>query len=351
MGCSIAWRLSQHGLRVLLLDSGRLGAEASSAGAGMLAPGGEIEERSSCSDLALESLAMYPAFVAELEEETGLHIDFQRHGAVDLALTREEWRTLEERGRRQAALGIPSCPLTAHDLSQHVPMARREVTGALFYPQDALVDPRDIMAALCAACRAGGVEIREGTRVTSILPGTGDVRVQSQNETLHAAVAVLAAGAWSSQIAVPGPALPRAFPVRGHLVGYALEAHSLGPLLRRGHTYLLQRSGGFTIAGTSSEEVGFDRTLDSDIVGDIHTRAAQILPALSGCQPSERWLGFRPAVEGGRPALGRSGNTALWLAYGHYRNGILMAPASARRVAEGILTNSGMGLSAALGTP
>ena len=97
-------------------------------------------------------------------------------------------------------------------------------------------------------------------------------------ETPHA---VLAAGAWSSEIEVEGQSLPRAFPVRGHLVGYALEPHSLGPILRRGHTYLLQRSGGFTIAGTSSEEVGFDRTLNPVLVSDIHSRAAALLPRLA----------------------------------------------------------------------
>src|SRR5205085_5840441 len=125
---------------------------------------------------------------------------------------------------------------------------------------------------------------------------------------------------------------PRTFPVRGHLIGYQLEPYSLGPLLRRGHTYLLQRSGGFTIAGTSSEQVGFDRGLNPAIVHDIQSRAAEVLPSLSGRQPLEKWLGFRPAIEGDRPAIGRAADTAVWLAYGHYRNGILMAPATAQRM-------------------
>jgi glycine oxidase len=161
---------------------------------------------------------------------------------------------------------------------------------------------------------------------------------------LSAAAAVLAAGAWSSQIQVEGLPLRRAFPVRGHLLGFRLEP-SLGPIVRHGHTYLLQRAGGFTIAGTSSEQAGFDRTLDPRILSGIHSRAAELLPVLSTQTPDQQWLGFRPGVEGEGPAVGRAGETALWLAYGHYRNGILLAPATAAKVAGDITANSETGSS------
>ena len=341
IGSSIAWRLAQKGIRVLLLDAGKMGAEASYAGAGMLAPGGEIDTPSPVHDLAAEGLRLYPAFVAELEEETGFHIDFQRLGAVELATSRKEWAELQARAERQASLGIPSAPLSPNDLRTHAPLARQDVAGALFYPQDASVDPRDIMAALRIACRARGVEIREGTRVAGIRPDAASVRIETSEGSFDAAAAVLACGAWSSEIPIAGLAVPKAFPVRGHLIGYRLEPHSIGPLLRHGHTYLLQRSGGFVVAGTSSEQVGFDRTLDQGVISDIQTRAATLVPALGRCQPSEAWIGFRPASGGDQPALGRAGETALWLAYGHYRNGILMAPATAHRIAEGITASAG----------
>ena len=306
IGSSIAWRLAQQRMRVLLLDAGRLGGEASSAGAGMLAVGAEVEEPSAWTELAAEGLRRYPVFVAELAEESGVHIDFQRLGALELPASPKQWPALLARAERQAAFGIPSCALTPDDLRKHAPLARPDVAGALFYPQDALVDPRDVMAALRAACLARAVEIREGVRVTAIQPRAGSVHVETSAGPLDAAVAVLAAGAWSSQIDVPGVRLPQASPVRGHLVGYELEPHSLGPLLRCGPTYLLQRSSGFTIAGTSSEQVGFDRTLDPAILADIEARAACLLPALAGRRPAQTWLGFRPAVDGDAPAIGRA---------------------------------------------
>jgi glycine oxidase len=351
IGASIGWRLAQQGLRVLLIDRDRVGGEASSAGAGMLSPGGEIEAHSAWSALAAEGLRLYPAFVAELEEEAGLHIDFQRLGAVELAVTHAEWTALQARAGRQAAMGIASCPLDPADLRKHVALARQDVWGALFYPQDALVDPRDLMTALRAACAARGVQIREGTPVTAIRPRSGEILIETGGQIIEAPVAVLAAGAWSTEIPVEGVTLPRAFPVRGHLLGYQLEPHSLGPLLRYGHTYVLQRANGFTVAGTSSEQVGFDRRLDPAILLDIHSRAADVFPVLADRQPAESWLGFRPALDSDRPAVGRAGDTALWLAYGHYRNGILMAPATAHHVAEGITANRETGRSAPRGTP
>lgn len=350
IGSSIAWRLAQGGLRVALLDAGRMGAEASSAGAGMLAPGGEIEARSPWNDFALESLWLYPDFVAELQSETGCPVDFQTRGAVELALSEDEWRAIEARSRLQASLGVPSCPWPLQEFRKQIPVALVDAVGALFYPRDALVDPRDMMRALRSACLKRGVAIREGVRVREMRPTIGSVEVVTSEGVLEAAAAVLAAGAWSSEITVAGHSLPQAYPVRGHLIGFRLAAGSLGPLLRHGHTYLLQRAGGFTIAGTSSEHAGFDRVLDPAIVSDIHSRAAQILPVLAGMEPEERWLGFRPAVEGDTPAVGRAGEHPLWLAYGHYRNGILMAPATASRVAGEIRANSGTDSSGLPGT-
>jgi glycine/D-amino acid oxidase-like deaminating enzyme len=195
------------------------------------------------------------------------------------------------------------------------------------------------MGALRVACERRGVDIREGIRVIEIRPQADSVRIITPIEVIEAGAAVVAAGAWSSLIAVQGLRLPRAFPVRGHLIGFQLAPGSLGPILRRGHTYLLQRAGGFTVAGTSSEDAGFERHLDPEILADIHQRAAELLPALSSRTADERWLGFRPGIEADGPAIGRAGHTALWLAYGHYRNGILMAPATAARVTAEITSS------------
>jgi glycine/D-amino acid oxidase-like deaminating enzyme len=219
---------------------------------------------------------------------------------------------------------------------------RAEVTaGGLFYPDDALVDPRDVTRALRCACEKRGVRIHERTRALAVRVTAERAEVETSGGALRGSAAVLAAGAWSGAIPVFGEdvpiEIPATFPVRGHLLGYALEPGSVGPILRHGHTYVMQRSSGFTIAGTSSEQVGFNREPDPRIVADIRARAGDLLPRLRSAADPTAWLGFRPATEGFEPVIGRLADTCLWLAYGHYRNGILLAPGTAGRVAAEIL--------------
>jgi glycine oxidase len=325
IGSSIAWRLAQRGLRVTLLDAGKAGGEASWAGAGMLAPGGEVTERTVWSDFTLHSHRLYPEFVAQLREESGCPIDYQRDGATEIA-DAADWADLLERAEKQKKLGIPSVP------------AGRE--NALFYPEDAAVDPRDVTRALLAACRAKQVTVHEGLPAMGIHTGPGSIAVDTETGRLTAARAVLAAGAWSGSIpfTMDGTPhrLPGSFPVRGHLVGYHLTPGACAGILRHGHTYILQRSSGFTIAGTSMETVGFDRSIDRDVVREIARRAEALLPQLRQAGEPEAWIGFRPRADAHQPQIRRFEDTGLWLAYGHFRNGILLAPATAERVAAEI---------------
>ncbi len=330
IGLSIAWRLAQRGRGVIVIDAGQAGREASWAGAGMLAPGGEVTERTEWSDFAVHSAGLYPQFIADLERESDCVIDYQRNGALDIAVTEEQWIDLQARAEKQRELGIIATP------------ADRE--KALFYPEDATVDPRDVTRALLEACRRRQVCVYENLPAIAIHADTGSVAVETPTGSLTAASAVLAAGAWSGAIPCYGPPrrLPGSFPVRGHLIGYHLEPGSCPSILRQGHTYILQRRSGFTIAGTSMETVGFDRTIDPETVRDIASRAEALLPALRRAGPPEAWIGFRPRADAHQPQIGRFADSSLWLAYGHFRNGILLAPATAERVAAEITSNAGM---------
>jgi len=317
IGLSCAWRLAQRGHRVTIFDSRETACEASWAGAGMLAPGGELEEASPLTQMALSSLAQYPGFVAELQDASGISIDYQRCGAIEVALTLLEADALERRAARQSALGIHS-EIATYSGS----------VSARFYPSDQLVAPRDVTAALQVACLRGGVEIRANESVTQLRPD-GSVTTNF-GEYLSDGV-LIAAGAWSSMLF---PNLPLTMPVRGHLVSYDIDRTLLSTIVRRGGTYLLQRSKGTVVAGSSTEYVGFDRTIDERVVNGIHERASQLLPNLASLSPSARWNGFRPGVTGDTPVIGRIESTSIWTAFGHYRNGILLAPETARVIAS-----------------
>jgi glycine oxidase len=195
----------------------------------------------------------------------------------------------------------------------------------MFHPEDGMVDPAALLRALYCACESRTVRIvRE--HVSTVEPRD------------YAAV-VIAAGAWSGQVHVNNVVLPAVTPIKGHLIGFQLEPGLLGPVRRRGETYVLQRSSGFLIAGSNEQDIGFDRTVDAAICQGIHRRAAQLFPALEHATPVKSWIGFRPRlVEGDSPRIGRVDGTNVWLAYGHYRNGILLTPVTAQRVASEILS-------------
>jgi glycine oxidase len=307
IGGSIAWRQAQAGARVTLMDAGRFGGETSSAGAGMLSPGGEFEKPSAWLDMGLESMRLYPPFVEELKSETGLSIDFQVCGSHYLV----EADAARRRAEFQRSMGV----------------SVEVIEGGLRYPEDGLVDPGEVLRALRRACQARGVAIVENHRLAEIESGDHDALV-------------IAAGAWSDQIRVTCQgrlvSLPAVKPVKGHLIGFDLAPGSLGPMLRRGHTYILQRASGFTVVGSTELQAGFDRTVNPAICAEIHHHAGELYPALRGTAPSKAWIGFRPYSPDG-PHIRRVEGTNVWLAYGHYRNGILLAPWTARRVAGEIL--------------
>jgi len=332
IGMSIAWRLARQDARVTVFDRSTVGGESSWAAAGMLAPGGEVQDASPLASLAMESRALYPAYVRELETASGLAIDYQECGGLDLAYSSEEWDRLETRAAQQSALGIESKPLSAKQLKTFWPRIEgTDLAGGRFYPGDAIVNPREVVIALAAACHKRGVEVRQHSPVTHLAVRANAVEIESNGERTEYTAAVLATGAWSSAIPLTGvPSLPAAYPVKGHLIGYHQPAQTCNTILRHGHTYLLQRANGLLIAGASVEHVGFDRNIEPARVAALTSAAAAVLPHLSETIPTETWIGFRPGSE--EIHLGPWHSPRFHIAYGHFRNGILLAPLTAERI-------------------
>lgn len=322
IGLSIAWRLQSCGANVTVFDAGRVGSGASWAAAGMLAPGGEFEAHSFWSEAAVRSLKQYPDFIAQLEEASGTSIDFRVCGAFELAYSEADAIRIHARAAKQNAAGIYSEQFPA----SRVPGIRAGACAAQYYPYDAVVNPRELLRALKIAAQRAGVKIRELTPVRQI----------SANDPYE--VSVIAAGAWSSGIDSPVH-LPETKPVRGHLVAFDEYTGLCDSIVRHDHTYLLRRAGNVIVAGSSTEDAGFERTVDGCIAAKISQRAGDLIPALAGSN-YVAWNGIRPASDSG-PVIHRVEGTNLWLAYGHFRNGILLAPYTAETVASEIIqTNS-----------
>jgi len=339
IGLSIAWRLAQAGFAVSVFEKGSMGGEASWAGAGMLAPGGEIDNESELASLCLESRRLYRDFIRELEADSGFGIDFQERGALDVAYTADERDALDTRAARQAEMGIQSKPVTPARVAAFWPRVRTEgLLAARFYPDDAVVNPREVVLALCAACRKLGVSLWQKCAVQQAEPqSAGMMLVTTCSQTELYDAFVNAAGAWSGQIAIANISLPPAEPVKGHLIGYQQPEHTCDTIIRHRHAYLLQRAGGLLIAGASVEHVGFDRDLNPAIAESLAAQASFILPHLRETTFSEVWTGLRPGSDALH--IGRWQTDRLYLAYGHYRNGILLAPVTAERITAEISAN------------
>ncbi len=335
IGSTIAWRLAQSGLRVALLDAGVMGGEASWAGAGMLCAGVECA-RSPWGARFVESLATYGAFVEELSAATGVAIDYRVTGGLELAGNDAEIEELRACRPALAGFGVMARLADRADLARLAPpLDRTAFPGGLHIEGEAQVDPRDLVRALRAACLAAGVRIEEHCRVLRVDPEGSGVRVVTPAGDRPADAAVIACGAWSGMIGEPG-GLVASIPVKGHLAAFDAVPGTLDPLLRHAHTYVFQRNRGTVIAGSNEERIGFDRTLNAAAVGDIVARARRLVPGLLTGEPVDRWSGLRPATALPAPVVARLDDRPVWLAYGHYRNGILLAPATAREVADGI---------------
>lgn len=308
----------------------------------MLAPGGEVDSASAFATLALESRGLYREFVRELQESTRVAIDYQECGALDLAYSAAEWNDLEARAGRQATLGIAAKKLSRKQLETFWPRVRAtDFAGALFYPDDAIVNPRDLVLALSAACRALNVEIVQDSAVESVEIADRGALIECGGRIRKFDAIVIAAGAWSSSVRMRNvPPLPASEPVKGHLVGFHQPDQTCNTILRHGHTYLLQRANGLLIAGASVENVGWDRGVDPEISRSLARDAEFVLPHLAETSPSESWIGFRPASESLQ--MGPWHSKRLYLAYGHYRNGILLAPVTAQEIARAVSANWGM---------
>jgi glycine oxidase len=316
IGVSLAMELCRRGMDVLVLDRGQPGNEASTAAAGML-PATEVEGPPQLCELARSSAVLYPEFVQAAQSESGISVDFSRAGAI--------------------CLGAVECPqshrLTDAELAALEPSLSNSSLPAFFLTED-FVDPRTLMPALIGAAKKRGVHIHGGSEVTGLLCDSGKVSgVATQRTRFHAPVVVNCCGAWSAELA---PGVP-ARPVKGHMLSLLpSRPHPLRHVVRNRETdtYLVPRRNGEIAVGSTVEEAGFDKRVDPDVIQTLHQRAADILPELGEGLIHHSWTGLRPATPDKLPILGADSLPGVFIATGHFRSGILLAPATAAVMAD-----------------
>jgi glycine oxidase len=327
VGLSAARALARAGARVLVVERRRVGAEASSAAAGMLAPQVETAAGSPLLDLALRARDHLVSLAAPLEEQTGIRVELSPEGILEIAFGDEDERALDERLRWQRARGLAVEPLGPQELREAEPNLAPAARRALFFPRDRSVDNVRLTRALAASAVAAGASLLCGRPVTGLLrDAAGRVAgVRAGAESFNAPAVLNAAGAWAGLL--PGDdAPPPVEPVRGQIVAFELAPPLLRHVVCSARGYLVPRADGRVLAGSTAERAGFDKSVTAGGLRTVLDTALQIAPALGDVRVADAWAGLRPGTPDGLPIIGPGRPPGLFHAAGLFRNGILMGP-------------------------
>jgi len=336
-GSSVALRLAQAGRSVVVLERAVPGAEASSAAGGILSPGVEAVEPGPFYALCRASLARYPGFAAEVERLSGMSVSLRALGTLEVALDDDHAKILAARAEKLLRHGLPVEVLDDAGVRRLEPALSAEARGALFFPDEASLDPRLLARAVYVAASRAGARFVTGQVRRIVTEGGRAVGVEHESGRIEAGAVVLAAGSWSLQVEGHGLPAGAVRPVRGQIAVLDTRPPLLSRVVFSGHGYVVPRPDGRILCGSTMEEVGFEKAVTAGGLRHVLEVAIGVAPALERAPVVETWSNFRPASPDGEPILGSGTVPGLLYATGHTRNGILLAPITADALAATIL--------------
>lgn len=345
IGLAIARELKRSGVRdVTLIERAGLGAEASSAAAGMLAPQAEANQADPFFYLACRSRDRYPGFAADLLSETGIDIELETTGTLYFGFTEHDVHELQERYQWQMKAGLPVQMLTVDEARELEPNVSPNVKVALKFPFDTQVENRRLVTALSVANQKAGVRLVTDTTVTSLDINHGRISgIVTTRGSVGANNVVIAGGAWVSILGVPDKALPDIGiePVRGQMLCFDANPPVARHVIYSPRGYVVPRRDGRLLAGSTTEFAGFDCRVTAAGIQSITNAALEICPMVSRLSLAASWAGLRPRAADGLPVLGPCAEIAgVFYATGHYRNGILLAPLTGEVLAAAVTGNA-----------
>lgn len=341
IGLATAWQAARRGLSVAVVDDARP-ARASWAGAGMLAPVSEVSYgEEGLLSLSLRAAGMYPMFVAELEEVSGIACGYRQCGSLLVAVDSDDHAVLSELFEFQQRLGLTSRRVDRRTARELEPALHPGIRSALLVEGDHQVDNRRLHDALGEACRRCGVRIERATASVVVEAGrTIGVRLDTGGR-IGAGSVVVAGGCWSASIdGVPSGARPAVRPVKGQILRLQCDpgrppiSRTVRALVRGSRVYMVPRVSGEIVVGATVEDCGFDAKVTAGAVSDLLRDARAVVPEIAECELVECWVGLRPGSADNAPTIGPTAIDGLVLATGHHRNGILLAPVTAVGLAE-----------------
>jgi glycine oxidase len=334
VGCATALRLRQKGLSVLVLEKSVPGAEASSAAAGMLSAQSHADEDTPALSFALRSAALHASLATELRDVSGIDVGWKRSGAIAVAFSDEDAGRLARRVDWQRARDLRAEWLDAPMLREREPAVSDAAAGAAYFPEEAQVDAPLFARALSAAALHAGARFASSDPVRRIVSRDGRVvGVETQAVTHATERVVVAAGAWSSLVTGSGLAPGTVRPARGQIVALTPKQSLFGAVLWSSDGYVVPKGDGRVLAGSTIEDVGFQKAVTAEGMARILSAALALVPGLADAEIAASWSGFRPVTDDRLPLVGPTRTEGLFLATGHFTDGILLAPATAEAIA------------------
>ena len=337
IGASVAEELARHGKRVTVIERGSVGAEASSAAAGILSAQMDLPEPGPLFELAQAARKMYPRWVEHLERRTNQSIGYHVDGILYLAMSGREERAMARRVRWQTKRGLRVERWSPKEVRRHEPAVDGRIACGFHFPTEAQVDNVRLMQVLAAACRKAGVELQEQTSVRRLLIREQQVRgVETDHGIFEAPVVVNCLGSWAAM----GGAFPIPVPVepaRGQMLAFRGPRRLVRHAVMSDQSYVVQRRDGRLLVGSTVEFAGFEKALTLEGMHAILCGLRHMSSALNACTFLDAWAGFRPYTKDTLPLLGKTPVEGLYVATGNFRHGILLAPSTAKVMGELIL--------------
>jgi glycine oxidase len=336
-GSAIAYQLAKMGRKVIIIEKELLACQASSAAAGMLAAQAEIEQDGPLFQLAIKSQAMFSALSSELFEYTGIDIEYVNKGMLKIAETEEIAVAVKKQVSFQGNWDPAIKWLDSKEIREMEPALSPGVAGGMYLPNDGHVQPVKLTQAFAKAAVFFGAEIRENTEVLSFIYENGRVKgVKTTAGLIHCDQVVVAAGAWAAKLMRESELDINVYPVKGECFSVRTEKPIINTtIFSDKRCYLVPKQNGEIYIGATMVENTFDTKVTPRGIATLLERATQLVPQLKDAAWERVWAGIRPQTGDGIPYLGEHPSwKGLFVAAGHFRNGILLSPITGKLVAD-----------------